>query len=559
MDSSPSSTSKLARVPLLSTEQRKNVLNFHWPFPKQPGFFYRWRSNATILAVFCLSKLVFCFNKIVVRPEQKQTFLKLLRDQNRPLITVCNHRCVMDDPFLWSMFTFREFLSNISRFRYILAAHDVCFTRNYHILFFSLGRCVPVVRGAGVFQQGVDYCLERLNTNGWVHIFPEGRVTRERLRIKWGIGRLIAESNKPPMLLPIWVRGMEDVWTTRAPYRPRFWKTVEVSIGDPIDTTIWLDGLSFADESELGRRKRLADLVQAELYGMGNNSESDTHLKEEKGQSGGPGRPKYPLLKAPGGGFAPPCPPHRPRVDGGVSLLFLFLPVPPRLCAEWCECGEVGRHSRHAETPPPPPQPFCCCLHHIRHPVDDNEDQPSPPLIPILSSSFGRFNEPTTRFNSVSWPSLLHPFSSSIPSPSAAALVLTYHTSFELTAVDVGKREEAGHLLLPAGDEGKAGLSSSGCCCIRSCPPNPLCLACLSPISLSALLPLIFRRLTTDSEQYSLPLFSFTLLFCSLAVCLPLFLFHLIPCGEGVGNGKGWLGECGAAAAAAVGRSGWGG
>ncbi|KAI3413508.1 hypothetical protein GPALN_010998 [Globodera pallida] len=269
LDSSPPSTSKLARVPLLSTEQRKNVLNFHWPFPKQPGFFYRWRSNATILAVFCLSKLVFCFNKIVVRPEQKQTFLKLLQDQNRPLITVCNHRCVMDDPFLWSMFTFREFLSNISRFRYILAAHDVCFTRNYHILFFSLGRCVPVVRGAGVFQQGVDYCLERLNTNGWVHIFPEGRVTREQLRIKWGIGRLIAESNKPPMLLPIWVRGMENVWTTRAPYRPRFWKTVEVSIGDPIDTTIWLDGLSFADESELGRRKRLADLVQAELYGMG--------------------------------------------------------------------------------------------------------------------------------------------------------------------------------------------------------------------------------------------------------------------------------------------------
>uniref|UniRef100_A0A183CJL6 PlsC domain-containing protein n=1 Tax=Globodera pallida TaxID=36090 RepID=A0A183CJL6_GLOPA len=30
----------------------------------------------------------------------------LEKDQNRPLITVCNHRCVMDDPFLWSMFTF---------------------------------------------------------------------------------------------------------------------------------------------------------------------------------------------------------------------------------------------------------------------------------------------------------------------------------------------------------------------------------------------------------------------------------------------------------------------
>ncbi|KAL3090284.1 hypothetical protein niasHS_006736 [Heterodera schachtii] len=257
------------QIPLLSAKRRKEVLNFQWPFPKHPGLLYRLGSNAVILAVFSLAKLVFCFNKILIQPEQKKLFLDLLNDRNRPLVTISNHRCVVDDPLIWSMFTFREFLSNISRFRYILTAHDICFTKKSHIFFFSLGRCVPVVRGAGVFQEGVDHCVDMLNSNGWVHVFPEGRVTRESVRIKWGIGRLISESNKPPILLPIWVRGMDDVWTKQAPYRPRFWQSVEVSIGDPTDTSKWLNKTYFATETELERRKRLADLVQAELYGLG--------------------------------------------------------------------------------------------------------------------------------------------------------------------------------------------------------------------------------------------------------------------------------------------------
>ncbi|PAV76144.1 hypothetical protein WR25_23444 [Diploscapter pachys] len=195
---------------------------FRWPFPERRTTLYNIKSYFTIAFVSSLAKIMFVpgTNKLV--PHNKKQFMDLWEDRSRPLITMSNHRCNIDDPLMWAMITYRELLKNIDRHRYTLTAHNICFTKQLHTTMFSLGRCVPCVRGEGVYQKGMDFSIQMLNQNGWVHIFPEGRVNEGPMRFKWGIGRLVMESKLPPIVLPIWTVNMNLIWPTHPPYYPRF-------------------------------------------------------------------------------------------------------------------------------------------------------------------------------------------------------------------------------------------------------------------------------------------------------------------------------------------------
>ena len=66
---------------------------------------------------------------------------------------------------------------------YVCVIHDeylydcvcVLHTRAYSILLLHVCiQAIPIVRGDGVYQKAVDYCINLLNEGAWIHVFPEG-------------------------------------------------------------------------------------------------------------------------------------------------------------------------------------------------------------------------------------------------------------------------------------------------------------------------------------------------------------------------------------------------
>ena len=158
-------------------------------------------------------------------------------DAGRPLITFSNHVSLFDDP--WLVATFSGF--DWDRARWCATDAINFFDHPLAARFFSAGKGVPIVRGAGLDQLGMHFLEDRLNDGDWVHIFPEGGRSRDprQLRpLKSGMGHLIERTR--PLLVPFHHRGMENILPIGTVV-PRIGQRVQLRFGDVTDSN---DGLA---------------------------------------------------------------------------------------------------------------------------------------------------------------------------------------------------------------------------------------------------------------------------------------------------------------------------
>ncbi|BGP36514.1 Lyso-phosphatidylcholine acyltransferase [Rhodotorula kratochvilovae] len=194
-------------------------------------------------AVGAFSKLFLKAGCRSVRVEGLPAFLNRLQGE-RGVLTVANHVSVVDEPFMWGSLPLRTFLDP-RRVRWTLGASDVMFNGKSDRWFFEKGQVIETFRGKGIYQKAIDESAKKLDQGKWVHIFPEGRIKQEDLhnlrRFKWGISRMLMECERVPLIVPVWIKGFQEVmdeprvWPN---YLPRRNKDVTILFGEPMNPLV---------------------------------------------------------------------------------------------------------------------------------------------------------------------------------------------------------------------------------------------------------------------------------------------------------------------------------
>ncbi|KAH0461212.1 hypothetical protein IEQ34_008787 [Dendrobium chrysotoxum] len=203
-------------------------------------------------------------NHIQIYGVEKLHSALLDRPLGKPLVTVSNHVASMDDPLVIASLLPPSVMLDARNIRWTLCATDRCFKNPVLSTFFRCVKVLPVSRGEGIYQKGMDMALSKLNNGGWVHIFPEGSRSRDGGKslgtAKRGVGRLVMDADKIPIVIPFVHSGMQEIMPIGSNF-PKVGKKVTVVVGDPIP----LDDLIVDDDTEDVSRGVLYDAVASRI------------------------------------------------------------------------------------------------------------------------------------------------------------------------------------------------------------------------------------------------------------------------------------------------------
>lgn len=105
---------------------------------------------------------------------------------------------------------------------------------------FSDGALSYTTNGVDTFPAPSAYATRR---HAWVHVFPEGKIHQHpdmTMRyFKWGVSRMLLESEPCPDLVPMWIEGFDQIMHESREFPrfiPRAGKQVSVTFGEKVDT-----------------------------------------------------------------------------------------------------------------------------------------------------------------------------------------------------------------------------------------------------------------------------------------------------------------------------------
>ncbi|KAH8105289.1 acyltransferase-domain-containing protein [Cristinia sonorae] len=221
-------------------------------------------SKALLNLGFCCSVNVHGLHNLTDALSSKE------REGGRGVITMSNHISTLDDPVVWGILP-AKYYWNTRKTRWVLGASDIMFTNPIFSYFFRNGQVLETFRGNGIFQPAVDSAIEKLNRGDWIHLFGEGKVNQplkppageisqhhaNLLRFKWGVGRIIMEARKPPLILPMWLTGFEDLMPEGRPFPykflPRRGVDLSITFGAPIPNTDIIQALNSRPDSDYAK------------------------------------------------------------------------------------------------------------------------------------------------------------------------------------------------------------------------------------------------------------------------------------------------------------------
>ncbi len=197
--------------------------------PSNPSWWFRTISNIIVNGLGLPSMSIFMHLLNRTRTVGREN----IKNLEPPWILMSNHITLLDDLFLGPILYYPKCLKN---YRYI--PHHAPEQRNFYkkpliAWFMKHTKSIPIIRGKGVFQEGVNRIIEAVKSGGILHIYPEGTRTRtgELGPAKIGIGRIVYETGAP--VVPMYHQGLERILPIGAGF-PRIGCEIRVAIGEPI-------------------------------------------------------------------------------------------------------------------------------------------------------------------------------------------------------------------------------------------------------------------------------------------------------------------------------------